>query len=240
MMDNILASNVATTASDNCAGGFTSLGYNISSDASCAFAGTGDLNSTNPMIGPLTNNGGPTETHALLATSPAIDHVPVASCPVTTDQRGVSRPQGAACDSGSYEHPPTLPSQCFGNINDYNIIQGTSGNDNLNGGSGRDLIFGYAGKDKLTGGSGDDCLFGGSGDDRLIAGSGDDVLVGEENNDRLDGDSGHDILLGSSGNDDLRGGSGPDIIDGEAGTDDAKGGTGTDTCTAETETSCEI
>lgn len=89
----------------NCSGVFSSLGHNLSSDATCAFAGPGDLNSTNPLLGPLANNGGATQTHALLAGSPAIDAVPLADCTVNFDQRGVARPQGSACDIGAYEAP---------------------------------------------------------------------------------------------------------------------------------------
>jgi CSLREA domain-containing protein len=55
-----------------------------------------------PRLGPLALNGGPTRTHALLLGSPAIDAASTPDCP-TTDQRGVLRPQGAACDIGSYE-----------------------------------------------------------------------------------------------------------------------------------------
>jgi CSLREA domain-containing protein len=55
-----------------------------------------------PKLGPLTDNGGPTRTHALLLGSPAIDAASTPDCP-TTDQRRVLRPQGAACDIGSYE-----------------------------------------------------------------------------------------------------------------------------------------
>ena len=55
-----------------------------------------------PKIGPLADNGGLTRTHALLAGSPAIDAASSANCP-PVDQRGVSRPQGAGCDIGSYE-----------------------------------------------------------------------------------------------------------------------------------------
>jgi hypothetical protein len=55
-----------------------------------------------PKLGPLADNGGPTRTHALLLGSPAIDAASTPDCP-TTDQRGVLRPQGAACDIGSYE-----------------------------------------------------------------------------------------------------------------------------------------
>ncbi len=51
----------------------------------------------------LTNNGGPTETHALVAGSPAIDAVTGTCPPPDFDQRGETRPQGAACDIGSFE-----------------------------------------------------------------------------------------------------------------------------------------
>ena len=53
----------------------------------------------------LGDNGGPTETHALLAGSPAIDAIPLINCTVTTDQRGVPRPQptGGNCDVGAFE-----------------------------------------------------------------------------------------------------------------------------------------
>jgi hypothetical protein len=56
----------------------------------------------NPRLASLALNGGPTRTHALLAGSPAIDVGATSDCEVT-DQRGVSRPQGAGCDIGSYE-----------------------------------------------------------------------------------------------------------------------------------------
>jgi Bacterial Ig-like domain len=55
-----------------------------------------------PELGPLAGNGGATETHALHPDSPAIDKVNSSGGP-TTDQRGVSRPQGAASDIGSFE-----------------------------------------------------------------------------------------------------------------------------------------
>lgn len=41
---------------------------------------------------------------ALKSTSPAVDVVPVAGCP-SVDERGLARPQGAACDAGAYELP---------------------------------------------------------------------------------------------------------------------------------------
>ena len=98
---------VDNNAGGNCAGSIVSSGHNLSSDASCGFVGPGDLNGTNPLLGPLANNGGPTRTHALLPGSPALDAVPVADCSASTDQRGVSRPQGVACDTGAYEERET-------------------------------------------------------------------------------------------------------------------------------------
>jgi len=55
------------------------------------------------ILGPLADNGGPTPTHALVPGSPAIDAAPVGpDCP-SEDQRGIARPQGAACDIGAFE-----------------------------------------------------------------------------------------------------------------------------------------
>ncbi len=60
---------------------------------------------TNPRLGPLADNGGPTETHALLDFSPAIDAGGDITCADVggVDQRNVPRPQGAGCDIGAYE-----------------------------------------------------------------------------------------------------------------------------------------
>ncbi|MFC1464965.1 MAG: choice-of-anchor Q domain-containing protein [Candidatus Brachytrichaceae bacterium NZ_4S206] len=98
----------------NCDGGssVSSQGHNLSDDNSCAawFTATGDLNNVNPLLGPLQNNGGPTPTHALLPGSPAVNAGTNAGCP-STDQRGVSRPQGPSCDIGAVEmfYPSYLP-----------------------------------------------------------------------------------------------------------------------------------
>ena len=64
-------------------------------------AGTGNL-STDPKLGALANNGGSTQTMALLAGSSAIDTGTNTGCPAT-DQRGVTRPQGPRCDIGAFE-----------------------------------------------------------------------------------------------------------------------------------------
>jgi len=88
----------------NCSGIITNQGGNLSwPDATCP-----GLNQ-DPLLGPLQNNGGPTQTHALLSGSVAINAVTdctlIGGGAVTQDQRGVSRPQpsGGNCDVGAYE-----------------------------------------------------------------------------------------------------------------------------------------
>ncbi len=102
----IVADNSAPTDA-NCNGDdATSLGYNLADDASCGFFATGDLVVADAMLGPLADKGGPTDTHDLLPGSPAIDAGSPACPPPATDQRGVARPQGAACDIGAVEFVP--------------------------------------------------------------------------------------------------------------------------------------
>jgi len=78
------------------AGDIITHGYNLSSDNGGGFlTNTTDQINTNPQLGPLQNNGGPTFTHALLANSPAIDkgkRDAIPSLAVNTDQRGIARP----------------------------------------------------------------------------------------------------------------------------------------------------
>jgi len=96
----------------NCAGVITSRGYNVSSDSTCFFNDSGDLNNTDPKLGALNKNGGPTETMALPQGSPALDAGNPAGCRdfagnlLKTDQRGQPRPgagETTGCDMGAYE-----------------------------------------------------------------------------------------------------------------------------------------
>ena len=86
---------------------FSSLGYNLASDGTCNLTASSDISNTNPLLGSLANNGGPTWTHALLPGSQAIDHIPRGTndcgTEIGTDQRGVPRPLGSRCDIGTYE-----------------------------------------------------------------------------------------------------------------------------------------
>jgi predicted outer membrane repeat protein len=93
----------------NCLGTPTSGGHNLEDGTSCGFSATGDLNA-DPKLAPVADNGGPTNTRALLAGSPANDAGSTAGCPAL-DQRGFTRPVGAACDIGAFELGSAPPRQ---------------------------------------------------------------------------------------------------------------------------------
>jgi hypothetical protein len=112
--NTILAGNTAPTGPD-CYVFLVSLGSNLVQDPStCVLTGTttGNQLGVDPLLGPLASNGGPTETHALLDGSPAVDASQTPPCP-STDQRGAARPQGARCDVGAFEgiSAPAVPSE---------------------------------------------------------------------------------------------------------------------------------
>lgn len=107
-----------TIVTDGCAGGsFTSEGYNIDTANTCNFNASTDKRNTNPLLSSsgLQNNGGAITTIALQTTSPAIDTIPSTSCTtssgsaLTTDERGFTRPENGACDTGAYELDKTAP-----------------------------------------------------------------------------------------------------------------------------------
>ena len=95
----------------NSNGTLTSQGNNLDDDNTCELTASGDITNTNPLLGPLQDNGDDTtphtETHALLDGSPALGAGDNAACPAT-DQRGEARPAGdPACDIGAYESAST-------------------------------------------------------------------------------------------------------------------------------------
>ena len=94
-------------------GTITSDGYNLSSDDGGGYlTGPGDQIDTDPLLGPLQDNGGPTLTHALLRGSPAIDAGdPTFSPPPFNDQRGspFDRVFNGHIDIGSFETQPPRP-----------------------------------------------------------------------------------------------------------------------------------
>jgi hypothetical protein len=81
----------------------TSDGHNIISDFSCFNPGsTGDQVNTDPKLGPLQDNGGPTFTYLPTKNSPAVNKGDNAGCP-SFDQREVIRPIAKVCDIGATE-----------------------------------------------------------------------------------------------------------------------------------------
>jgi hypothetical protein len=115
---SIISGNSAVVGGENCIGSITDGGYNLDDGTTCGFnAVNHSLSNTNPSLDPagITDNGGPTQTIALIAGSPAIDAIPpgVNDCgtTITADQRGVTRPQGAACDVRAFEVEQQTPAQ---------------------------------------------------------------------------------------------------------------------------------
>lgn len=110
--NSIVGENTASYIGPDASGAFVSLGHNLISNTSgsSGFVATGDLLNVDPMLGALADNGGPTQTLALLAGSPAIDAANPLTAPAT-DQRGIARPFGGAPDIGAYEYdiPPNSP-----------------------------------------------------------------------------------------------------------------------------------
>lgn len=137
--DSILSSGASGTA--NCAlhsGGVVSRGYNLYDDAanSCTLSATGDQHVTGPGLGALADNGGPVQTEAVQAGSPALNAGDPSGCVdafghvLATDARGVARPQPAAgrCDIGAYEQaPPTALTGLAGfDAQGRAVLQGTA------------------------------------------------------------------------------------------------------------------
>lgn len=100
-----------TLLSDECAGSLNSVGDNLLSvdvdTTHCTIAGSYGTGAAN--FGPLGDNGGATQTHALLTGSAAIDAGNIGGCTdelglvLKRDQRGVKRPYGPRCDLGAFE-----------------------------------------------------------------------------------------------------------------------------------------
>lgn len=185
-----------------------SFGFNLTDESvdSCGLEDETDIVGQGPGLDPLANNGGPTQTHALSRTSPAVDSGPPGGgvarvafgsgwtavaqqdgCP-PADQRGEGRPQDGdgdgtpVCDRGAFELEPATATGGAGPgpvlpPRECDVL-GTPAADVLVGTPLGETICGLAGDDTIRGEGGNDNLFGDEGDDRLNGGPGDDALVG--------------------------------------------------------------
>ena len=107
--NSIIAGNGAGSSGQDISGIFSSQDYNHIQDlAGATFTPAAhDTSGFAPGLGLLQNNGGPTLTHLLAATSPLLDTIPLGTngCGsiVSIDQRGITRPFSLNCDKGAVE-----------------------------------------------------------------------------------------------------------------------------------------
>jgi hypothetical protein len=105
LIGSLLADNVSIDPDQNrnanCFGNVSGTADTVTFPDACPGTTVGD-----PLLGPLADNGGPTQTMAIGLGGAAIEAVPVGSDCLATDQRGVIRPQGTACDAGAFERNP--------------------------------------------------------------------------------------------------------------------------------------
>ena len=118
LRNTILANDPATNCSTDGGGATISGDRSIDSGMSCGFSSAaGNQSGTNPLLGALADNGGPTQTRLPAANSPAVDTGNDTHCPVT-DQGGEIRPRDGdgngttVCDIGSVEREAPPAPQC--------------------------------------------------------------------------------------------------------------------------------
>jgi CSLREA domain-containing protein len=234
--NTIIAGNTTGAANTaDCAGTVISSGNNLFGSAGSFCKVASDVAGT-PQLAPLADNGGKTLTHALLAGSPALEKG--TGC-IATDQRGVERFLGGACDIGSYElvscdgqtanRVGSPGDDALTGTEGDDVFLALDGNDTIDGAGGNDLVCAGAGNDTVNGGAGNDRMLADAGDDRLSGGDGDDTDDGGAGNDTSDGGGGNDTSAGGDGNDTAVGGEGNDSSKGGEGDDRADGGAGNDT-----------
>jgi predicted outer membrane repeat protein len=211
---------------------------------------------TDPSLGPLADNGGPTQTHLPSATSAALD-VGLANglsadqrlLSRTVDQTDIGNGPGDGTDIGAVEVaaiPIVLPDQPFDKIptgcpilpaqagkafagdDSAETIKGTTGNDILRGFGGTDDVIGDAGDDCLTGDDDADVIEGDAGDDLGQGGKDPDSMTAGDGDDRFGGGSGNDVIKLDAGDDTGIGGPDDDRVKGDDGDDLVRGRAGDD------------
>jgi hypothetical protein len=132
----ILANSAGGNDFESSGGGASAIGDDNLIESASGFSGS-IASSSDPQLGPLADNDGPTQTHLPAETSPAVDGSALGSPGI--DQRGVSRPQGASRDIGAVEfvfnQPPVAVCQdvtvvadgtCFGHATPADVDDGSS------------------------------------------------------------------------------------------------------------------
>jgi hypothetical protein len=247
LQDTIVSGNTATASPDLYSYGTLDSAFSLIGSTSGATIHEtvpgSDITGVDPQLGALADNGGPTQTMALAATSAAVDKG--SAFGLTTDQRGLARPfdvgtipnstaAGAdGSDIGAFElQASEIPPggggggggggttvKCAGKTA---TLVGTAGKDILKGTAKADVIAGLGGNDKVSGLGGKDIVCGGAGKDTELGGAGKDTLLGQKGNDKLLGGGGADTLKGGPGTDNLVGGASHDKLVGGPGKDKVK------------------
>ena len=180
---------------DRVGGGGASAGFNLlGTNCGLTLAG-GDVTGQPHGLLALDDNGGPVQTRALGPTAAAVDTGPTGAACSGTDQRGMPRPQGTACDKGAYEY-----------VACYELAVNNFGSDDP------DLLVGTTDPDGMLALAGDDLVLGGDGDDRICAGDGADLVAAGPGVDKIDGGPGADTIDGGLAADRVDGGLGNDAI----------------------------
>ena len=191
----ILNSVVAGNPDDDCDGTIAILNNSLleSPGGSCVVLNSSsNLFNVDPLLRPLADNGGPTETHLVQGASLLKNAGDDATCE-EDDQRGAPRKK---CEIGAYERV-----KCSGVL--VNRV-GTDGRDRLTGTDGKDGFLLLRGRDVAKGGDGNDAACGGGGADKLKGQGGNDTLLGEGGNDLLVGGPGNDTCIGGPGSNTLK------------------------------------
>ncbi|MEB3215486.1 MAG: calcium-binding protein [Nostocales cyanobacterium 94392] len=198
--NSIIAANTGNDDFINLAfGNITSGGNNLIGNGNGVIGLiSGDIVGTiaapiDPLLSPLQDNGGATQTHALLSGSAAINAGSNTNLTLDTfdlngdgnttelipfDQRGVQfqRTVDNTVDIGAYEYVNEASTNQINGTSGDERLRGSSEDDIIDGGAGNDFLFGFAGNDTLIGGSGNDNLYGGAGNDSIDGGDGIDTL----------------------------------------------------------------
>ena len=172
----------------------SSLGFNLDQGASCGFVGPTDQQGVDPMLAPLADNGGETDTHAILQESPATDQGDSAG--LVSDQRGDGFARAVDFEDVA------------------NNEAGTPA-DPSDDGDGTDV-----GAFEVQGGACPEgtsatviCTPLGGGGLQMVGTDADETLVGTDSDDEIEGGGGDDELIGGKGKDSFKGGGGNDVID---------------------------
>jgi len=217
----------------------------IENPGTAAFSTTpagSNITGTDPALGDLADNGGPTETQLPGDASPLID-AGIANG-LTTDQRGDPRtveqpdiPNRAGSDGtdigavelGVLPGPASCqdePAAKQVGTDANELLTGTPGVDLILAGSGNDTVRGLAKGDCLSGEAGNDRVDGDAGPDQLDGGGGKDRMKGGGGTDKIGAGDGKDIVAAGGGADKVKGGAGNDKIKGAGGDDRVAGGAG--------------